>query len=387
MAKKRGNNEGTIFKRSNGMWRAQTSANGKRISFSAKTRAECRQWLEEVSYQASQGINLEAGTKKLQKFLEEWLITVRSSRRPSTVSIYKRVLKRHVFPTLGSVQVKQINPEQIQSLYAKKLADGFSDHAVHQIHQVLHVAFEHALNLRLLPRNPVSYTSPPTPKSTEMSFYDEGEVQTLLLTAQGIGDHYYPIYYLAVHTGMRQGELLGLKWNDLDWKRQTLSITRQLVYRRGGVFEFREPKTKNGKRTILLGKAAIDILREHQDNQNLQRRRKATAWQEHGLMFASTTGTPINPSNLRRSFRVLLKESGLPKIRFHDLRHTAASLMLNNGIPVLIVSRRLGHSKPSITLDVYGHLIPSKQEEVVQLMDEILTPIALPVAPELHQKR
>ena len=218
-----------------------------------------------------------------------------------------------------------------------------------------------------------------------MGFYDESQIQTLLLTARSIGDRYTPLYYLAIHTGMRQSELLGLKWDDLDWNRQMLSVHRQLAYRKGGTFEFREPKTKNGKRTILLGTSAIDILRQHQEKNLYQRRRKGDAWQEHGMMFPSTTGTPVNPSNLRRAFRELLKKSGLPKIRFHDLRHTAASLMLNNGIPVLIVSRRLGHAKPSITLDVYGHLIPSKQEEVVQLMDELLTPIALPVAPKLHQ--
>ena len=385
MAKRRGNHEGTIFKRSNGTWRAQISIHGKRLGFSAKSQAECRKWLDEMTYQSKQGINLEAGSKKLKQFLEEWLVTVQSSKSPSTVGIYSRVLNRHVDPILGAVQVKDINPDQIQTLYSQRLSEGFSKHAVHQIHQVLHVAFEHALKLRLIPRNPVSYTSPPKPKRTEMSFYDESQVQTLLLTAQSITDHYYPLYYLAVHTGMRQGELLGLKWEDLDWNRRTLNVHRQLAYLPGGAFEFRDPKTKHGKRTILLSTGAIDILRQNQDNHLHQRRRKGDAWQEHGLMFPSKTGTPVNPSNLRRAFRELLKKSGLPKIRFHDLRHTAASLMLNNGTDVLIVSRRMGHAQASITLDVYGHLIPSKQEDVVQLMDEILTPIALPVAPELHQ--
>jgi len=162
---------------------------------------------------------------------------------------------------------------------------------------------------------------------------------------------------------------------DIDWERKTLQVQRQALRHKGGGYEFTKPKSKSGIRTIILGDKMLEILREHKTDQWERRKRAGENWVELDLIFPSRIGTPVVSSNLRRSFRKLLAESGLPKIRFHDLRHTAASLMLNYGIPVIIVSRRLGHAKPSITLDVYGHLIPSKQEEAAALMDELLTPI------------
>lgn len=187
---------------------------------------------------------------------------------------------------------------------------------------------------------------------------------------------------------MRQGELLGLKWEDIDLPRRTLQVKRQCLRHKGGGFEFSAPKSRSGSRTIILGKQAVEVLKAQQIRIADMRQKAEDEWEEYDMVFPTRVGTPILHSNLRRGFRHLLKESGLPKIRFHDLRHTAASLMLNNGIPVLIVSRRLGHAKPSITLDVYGHLIPSKQEEAASLMDDLMTPIAVDsntiFAPDLH---
>lgn len=174
---------------------------------------------------------------------------------------------------------------------------------------------------------------------------------------------------------MRQAELLGLKWEDLDWERRSLQVHRQLVKTKGVGFEFTEPKTRSGRRTILLGKSTLEILRQHRLDQDAGHQSVEEGWNELALIFPDEDGTPMERRKLVSSFKDLIKEASLPEIRFHDLRHTAASLMLNNGIPILIVSRRLGHAKASITLDVYWHLIPSKQEEVAELMDTLLTPI------------
>jgi len=145
-----------------------------------------------------------------------------------------------------------------------------------------------------------------------------------------------------------------------------------------------EPKSKSGIRTIIIGKQALEIIKNHKDEQALLKDSAGEEWHDLDLVYPSFVGTPVTASNIRRAFRKLLKVSGLPKIRFHDLRHTAASLMLNHGIPVLIVSKRLGHSKPSITIDVYGHLIPSKQEEAAQLMDDLMSDGVGVIAPELR---
>lgn len=186
--------------------------------------------------------------------------------------------------------------------------------------------------------------------------------------------------YLALTTGMRQMEILGLKWTDVDWARRTLKVERQLVRPEEDKVKFVSPKTKAGKRSLPIGTKTVEVLREHYERQNAERQAAGDKWQENNLIFTSNIGSPIDPRNLLRDFKKLLNEAGLPAVRFHDLRHTAASLMLNNNVPVIAVSRRLGHANPSITLNVYGHLLPSTQAEVAEMMDELITPIQLPLA-------
>ena len=213
-----------------------------------------------------------------------------------------------------------------------------------------------------------------------MLFFDENQAQQLLLTAKVTNDRFSALYHLAIATGMRQGELLALKWSDIDWEFSSLQVQRQLSKNKGGGFTFTAPKTKSGTRRIDLGRTTLEVLKEHQQNQFEEIIASEDAWQDHNLVFPSSIGTPLDRDNLRRRYKKLLKKAGLPEIRFHDLRHTAASLMLNNNIPVIVVSRRLGHAQPSITLDVYGHLIPTKQQEVASLMDQLLTPIQIQIS-------
>lgn len=165
---------------------------------------------------------------------------------------------------------------------------------------------------------------------------------------------------------MRQMELLGLKWADLDWNKQTLKVERQLERSTIDQVKFVQPKTNNGRRSLALGDQTITAMRRHYGRQNEERKAAGERWSEYGLIFTTKTGTPINYRNLVRDYKLLLQNAGLPSIRFYDLRHTAASLMLNHGIPVIVVSRRLGHAKPSITLDVYGHMFPSIAAESVK---------------------
>ncbi len=168
-----------------------------------------------------------------------------------------------------------------------------------------------------------------------------------------------------------------MKWTDLDWVRQSLKVERQLLRPDGDGIEFSSPKTSYGKRSLALGRKTIDVLRTHNGRQQAERLAAGDKWVENGLIFANSLGGPIHPRNLLRNFKQLLRDAGLPAIRFHDLRHTAASLMLNAGIPVIVVSRRLGHARASITLDVYGHLIPSLQAEAAEKIDELVTPVAV----------
>ena len=172
---------------------------------------------------------------------------------------------------------------------------------------------------------------------------------------------------------MRQSELLGLKWADLSWNRGVLYVRRQAMRRVADGFS--EPKTKAGRRTVKLGNTTLQMLQRQYHQQQLARAVAGSRWKDNDLIFTSSIGTPLNQRNVSREFHEILKAAGLPSIRFHDLRHTAASLMLNHGIPVIVVSKILGHSKPSVTLDIYGHLYNEMQDQAAKLMDDLVSPV------------
>lgn len=375
MAKKRGNNEGSIYKRSNGTWRGQISLQGKRLTFTGKTKREVQAWIHKTLDEIDNGLNFESTKTTLTVFMKEWLVSIEPALRYNTIQQYEQVTHQYILPVLGNYPIRDIKPEQIQRLYNDMVNKGYGLRTVQIVHSVIHRALVHGVRLGLLSRNPDDATTPPKPSRKEMRFLDENQVQQLMIVAKAQNDHFFTLYYLAIATGMRQGELLGLCWADIDWEKGELTICRQLTKKKGGGFELTTPKTKAGIRQISLGSNALEILQEHREAQQLDRQAAGVHWQDQGLVFTSSIGTPIDRSNMRWFFKALLKDAGLPDIRFHDLRHTAASLMLNNGIPLMIVSRRLGHAQPSITLDVYGHLIPGKQQEAASLMDELLTPI------------
>jgi integrase len=197
-------------------------------------------------------------------------------------------------------------------------------------------------------------------KQAEMQILDLDQVSRFI--AASTGSSYDALYHLAITTDMRQAELFGLKWSDVKWNSGTLYVRRQILRVSGQGWQIVEPKTRAGWRTLKLGEETLHRLRLHKERQ------------DNDLIFPCTTGAPCDPSNLRKDFIRVLKEAGLPLLPFHDLRHTAASLMLNHGIPLIVVSRRLGHAKASTTLDIYGHLLHEMQNEAARLIDEIVTP-------------
>ena len=299
------------------------------------TGAACIQKLD-------QGYTFRSAQTSLKEFLENWLVSIQSSRAPRTLDC---------------------SVVHIQRLFDRRMAEGASSYTIKRIRKVLHVALGRGVKLGLLTRNPVSATIPPRIQTREMCFYTEKEVRIFLEVAETIQPELYPLYYLAIHTGMRKSELLGLQWEDVDWKRSTLQVQRQLRWVKGRQYEFPKPKTSKGIRSIVLGEKAMDVLRAHLGRQPEGK---------HDLMFVNGNGEPLRDHVLYRNFKQVMGEAGLPEIRFHDLRHTAASLMLNYGLPHLTVSRRLGHARPSITMDVYGHIIPSRQEEAASIMDNLM---------------
>lgn len=383
MAKKRGQGEGSIYKRnSDGRWVGQVTIDGEKISKYFKSQREARTWVNETTSQVEDGLTVMGAKTTLEEYLKDWLVTVQTSVRPKTHEQYSQIVRQHIIPALGRIKLKDLTPGNIQSLYNMKLREKEKkERTVVMIHAVLHRALNQALKMGYLGRNPADGVTKPRLKRQEMKILKENEVLTFLSTAKGT--RFELLFYMAVTTGLRQGELLGLKWSDLDWNRGILSIQRQAQRIRGKGIVFSEPKSASGKRSIVLGKTTIDKLRSHLNQQQLQREVIGDKWVDHDLIFPSTVGTPMGHSNLWKIFKDLLKKAGLPIIRFHDLRHTAASLMLIQGIHPKVVQERLGHADISLTLNTYSHVVPSMQEEVGDKMDELLTP--LEIGSELRQ--
>lgn len=390
MAKRRNRGEGSIFQRSDGTWRAQICHKGQRLSHSAATRPECVAWVQSIQTEVGQGWNLQGAKTLLRDYAIYWLELVKTHVRASTIEGYETVLRNHIIPRLGAMSLKDLTPDRVDQFYAELLVDDVGLHTIGLCHRTLHVMLEKAVKYSFILRNPAHGAIVPQAPVTEMSVLDEEQVNRFLMA--GMGTRYEALFRLAVTTGMRQGELFGLKWADISWQRGVLYVRRQVHRVKGAGMQFSEPKTKAGKRTIKLGEGMLQALREHKQRQEIERAAAGNRWQEADLMFTSKYGGCLDQSNVRREFYAILDIAGLAKMRFHDLRHTAASLMLNNGIPVLVVSKILGHSKPSVTLDIYGHLYNEMQDEAARLMDDLTTAVRVDVgqpvgviAPLMHR--
>jgi integrase len=369
VAKRRGNKEGTIYQR-NGRWCAQVSLNGRRLTHYAKTQRECREWIRDTLDQIDEGLTIDGARVTLEDFLQQWLETIKSSVRINTWNQYSQIVHQHIIPELGRIKLKDLRPDHIQSLYTAKEAAGTGMPTLRLIHAVFHRALNQALKWGLVTRNPSDAVDRPKPPREEMKVLNPDQARRLLEAAEG--GRLEALYYLAITTGLRQGELLGLRWSDLNWETGRLRVQRQVQRISGQGLVFSEPKSDAGRRGIRLGSTALEKLKQHKGLQDQQRLFAGDRWQEYDLIFPSTIGTPMGPRNLLRDFKGLLQKSGLPEIRFHDLRHSAATLMLEQGVHPKVVQERLGHSSITLTLDTYSHVLPSLQEDAAEKLDDLL---------------
>jgi integrase len=383
MAKRRNNHEGTIFQLPSGRWRVQVAINSRRQGYTANTRQECSSWVRNTFIKAqNQGIS-PVSKITYGEYLENWLIAIESSIKETTFTHYEQLLRKHILPALGGIRIHELDPVRIQALYNEKIKAGYGARTVQVMHVVIHHSLAQAIKLGILDNNPDDATTPPKTKHREMRFYDEAQVSQFLIAAEGCRNE--ALYYIALYTGMRQAEILGLCWSDVDWKKKSIHVQRQLRrgFRDGELFT--SPKSKAGIRTVLLGQNGLAQLEAHWQRQYQERVIAGNRWQGHDLIFSSSIGSPLDHSNLNKDFKRIINLAGLPDIRFHDLRHSSASLMLNHGIPPIIASRRLGHSRVSITLDTYGHLITDLQNEAAELLDELVTPASLKLHTTAHE--
>ena len=380
MAKKRANGEGNIRKRSDGRWEGRYTAGhdpvtGKRITKNVlgKTQAEVREKLRRT-IEETRGLDVaRAGEYTVGQWLEVWFNDYAMLKvRPSSHQTYRGYLDHHIKPYIGNIPLTKLSSLDLQRLYKKLLSDGRVDRieskkqpkglsakTVRNIHQIISSALKLAIEQRLIARNPADGCALPKAERKEMQTLPVEQLTSFLREAKDSG--VFALYYIDLTTGLRRGELLGLKWSDIDLEKGDLRVQRQIGRIDGKIIEM-PLKTKNAYRTLPLSADAIDVL--------MQQRRKTgnSEW-----VFPSPTGGPMSPDSVLHMLHRVLKRAGLPKVRFHDLRHTFATLALQNGVDIKTVSGMLGHFSAGFTLDTYAHVTTAAKREAARTMGNILS--------------
>jgi integrase len=376
--------QGHIRKRGKNSWAVVTyagrdSATGKERHkwHSVKgTKKDAQRELTRLLHQMNTGVYVEPTKIIVREFLEQWLHdSVRPSVAASTYAAYETAVRRYLVPTLGPIRLSRLQPASIQATLRGLLESGratgqagLAPASALKAYQVLHRGCEQAVKWGWLARNPCDAVDRPRLNHRDLQVWDEEQTRLFLGEAKRTSQHFL-LYLTAIATGMRQAELLGLRWQDVDLVSAAASIGQ--IYYRGA---FKEPKTARGRRTVALPTILLEELRRHKARQNEERLLLGPDYNDHGLIFAQPNGKPHHVRNLiRRDFEPLIRRTGVPRIRFHDLRHSHASHLLRAGVHPKVVSERLGHARVGITMDVYSHILPGMQEEAARKVDTFLS--------------
>lgn len=375
---KRGNKEGSVYQRKEDKrWVGSiTLDNGKRKVFYGKTRDEVQKKVNKALYEQQHGKLIVAPQQTLAQYLEYWLKVHKNNIRPRSHERYEEIVRLHLVPTLGKVKLDKLTPQHLDVLYTSKLESGLSTTTVAAIHNFLHTALDGAVRREMLSRNVCDLVSPPRKVHKEMKPLNSEQVQRFLDVAKG---HLHEaLFVLALATGMRRGELLGLKWQDIDFEQGVLHVRRTLsrvptkmVEELGASYIEAETKTNRSRRSILLADFAIEALKQHRERQLLAKQKAGDLWQEHDYVFCSPIGTYLSPGhNALVQLKKLLEKAGLPDIRFHDLRHSAATMLLEKEVHPKIVQEILGHSDIAMTMNTYSHVLPTMQKGAIDKLNQ-----------------
>jgi len=332
-------------------------------------KSDAQKRLTELLASLDKGVYTPPGRLTVAEHLTNWLAGyVKTNCQLCTQDGYQNIVEHHLIPALGQVQLKRLHPQAIQSYYGKAV-EKLSARTVHKHHRLLSQALKYAVRQGYLGRNPCELVDPPSWKGKPMRTLTPGEVEVLFDTAKD--SHFYPLYYSAVSTGLRQGELLGLRWRDVDLDFLSISVS-QVLYKRRGICQFKEPKTAHSRRRVAMTPKLALFLREYRAERERLYRELGKELTLDCLVFAYPDGRPLDPSVLSHEFARLAKQAGVSGVRFHDLRHTFASLMLLRGAKPKVISEALGHSSVAFTMDTYSHIIEGMQSDAMALLDEVL---------------
>lgn len=378
MAGRRGHGEGAIYQReSDGKWCASVDLgyiNGKRTRkvIYGKTRKEVAEKLKALHRDQAAGVNIAPQQQTVQQFLEHWLEqTVKRTNRPRTYVKYAEDVRHHIIPAIGRHHLAKLTPDHVQRMLNDLDDHGLSHRSIRNVRAVLRCALNQALRYGYIMRNVATLVDVPGDVTFTAEPLTPGQAQRLLETVTG--HRLEALYRLALGLGPRKGEILGLRWEDVDFTAATIRICGSLQ-RQHGRLERSATKTEASVRTLALPPSLATILTRHRARQDAERV-ACSRWQESGMVFTSTIGTPLSPESLMEHFKASLEKAGLPKtVRFHDLRHTCATLMIKQGIHPRVVMEILGHSQIATTMNTYAHVLPDVQREAVVALETLFTP-------------
>ena len=371
MSSKRGNGEGSIGFY-NGRWVARVSMpGGKRKAIYGRTRSEVSRKLAAVIRDRDAGLPATNDRMTVGQFLRAWLEdSVRPRNKPSTYQSYESHVRVHLVPEFGGFSLARLTPHDVEQMMSRQIKEGLSPATVSRVRATLRRALSQAEKKGLVRRNVAALAEPPKQRPSRIEPLKSRQAHVLLRAIRG--HRFETLIALALATGLRQGELLGLLWDDVDLDAKRLYV-RHALQRVQGEFVFIEPKTVRSRRYVALSPSVIEHLRTHQIAQGRLQESGGREWNLLGLVFPSQAGTPLDGPNVTHAFQAVVRQAGLPHMRFHDLRHACASFMLAQGASMRVIMEQLGHSQISMTMNTYSHVMPEAMHDAAALMESIFT--------------
>jgi integrase len=367
--KRRGRGEGGVYQRGDGLWVGSVSmgydGNGKRLRrvVYGATKKEAQDELRKLQNDAANGVGLAIEKPTLGEWLTRWLALVKPSVEPNTYRFYEVQVRLHIVPHIGHIQVAKLAAVHVQGLYSTLTATGVSPAIQRKAGLTLTISLNEAVRLNMIPGNVAEKVRKPKAAKAEIQVFDPEQVRRFLQAARE--SRHYPLYLTALDSGVRPGELLALRWEDVDFEGGFLSITKSLE-EINGVVRVKATKTQKGRRRVDLSAETLAVLAEH-------RKAALAAGRITAPVFHNIEGGYLLQSNLlQRSFKAILTKAGLPSVGLYTLRHTCATLLLLADVPAKVVSERLGHANIAITLDTYSHVLPSMQKRAASVLGAIL---------------
>ena len=371
---RRGRGEGGITKRNDGRWMGQADLgwqDGKRRrkTVYGRTKGEVQDKLRETLHRKAHGLPPVPEQEMVGTFLRRWLDIKQGNVRQRTWTRYEQIVRAHLLPSLERIRLAKLTPQDVAACLRHVEATG-SAYRARGARDVLRTALNQAVRWELVPRNVAALTDPPRHRPRQIRPLTPGQASTLLSAVAG--HRLEGLITVALGLGLRQGEALGLRWVDVDLEAGQLSV-RQTLERAGTEPRFGEPKTERSRRTVTMPGVVVAALRRHRTRQLEEQLAAGSRWRKSGLVFTTSIGTPMHSARVHTSFKQILRAAGLPDIRYHDLRHTAATLLLAQGVDPRTIMETLGHSRISMTMDTYAHVMPALKRGAAERMDAILS--------------